>query len=271
LVYVNPREDQHALIYEGPVLGDYDPEMLISSDVQDIEICWEKLLIEAHIRRAREKRANAQSALQKIEIFLPPPGRLLDVGCFCGIFMEVAAEQGWEVQGVEPLVGPSIYARGALRLDVITDTLRTDSFPPESFDVVTAFQVFEHLPDPASELVKIRSFLKPGGLVVIEVPNVDNIGVKCLGKRHRHFVQDHLYFFSPTTLSLLLDGNGFDPLYSYYPARLMSVDSAMGWVGRITGQAWGKKAQVLVRKLVWADRMLPVNLRDIVCVIGKKR
>ena len=63
------------------------------------------------------------------------------------------------MHSLEPLVMPAIYARGRLSLRVVTDTLRDDTYPLEFFDVVTAFQVFEHIVDPAGDVAKIRLHL----------------------------------------------------------------------------------------------------------------
>lgn len=70
------------------------------------------------------------------------------------------------------------------------DYLREDTFAPESFDVVTSLQVFEHVDEPLAELTKIRRVLKPGGLLVVEIPSIDSPLVRLMRSRHRHFVRD---------------------------------------------------------------------------------
>ena len=121
---------------------------------------------------------NAQDALRHINDHNDQYGKILDLGCFCGVFLNEASQAGWECYGIEPLIMPAIYARGNYNLNVITDTLRNDSYSPEFFDVVTTFQVFEHLIFPDEELRKIQRILKPGGLLMIEVPNIDTAWVK---------------------------------------------------------------------------------------------
>jgi 2-polyprenyl-3-methyl-5-hydroxy-6-metoxy-1,4-benzoquinol methylase len=76
------------------------------------------------------------------------PGRLLDVGAATGFFVEQAREVGWDAVGVEPSEWAAAYARNELGVEVRTGTLEAMRFPDGTFDVVTLWEVIEHLPDP---------------------------------------------------------------------------------------------------------------------------
>lgn len=149
---------------------------------------------------------------------LRKPGKVLDVGCGNGDFVELAREAGWDASGLDLSEQATSFARNK-GLDVVRGTLQTSGFPSESFDVVTLWDVLEHLPDPAGELECVRRVLKPGGFLVVRVPN---IGFQLL----RVLVQEvvfhsgratlqadlHLNHFSPTTLRRLLRRRGFEVL-----------------------------------------------------------
>ena len=158
-VYVNPIETDKALILDGPVLGGRSPHLLESCDLADIEGSWEQSMMEEHLREMPAKRVNARQALSRINRLSPSRGNLLDVGCFCGVLLDVAAKDGWNCWGVEPLVIPAIHARGAFGLRIITNTLRNAGLEAGSFDVITSFQVFEHLVRPEEEISEIRRLL----------------------------------------------------------------------------------------------------------------
>lgn len=271
LVFVSPREDLRAIIDEGRPLAELE-RLRHSRDPRDLAGCWELDLLAAETPALRQaRRVNHQAALRWIAAHRPPPGRLLDFGCGWGFFLEDAREAGWQVRGLEPLPGHGVHARGALGLDVVTDTLRPDSFPPESFDVVTAFQVFEHLPDPGAELAKLHALLRPGGLVVIEVPNIATPLLRLLGGRHRHFVEDHLWFFSPRTLGRLLDRHGFQPIATHFPTRRLPLERLLdAWAARYLPPAALRGLRGLAGRAGLLERRLPVNLRDIVLQIGRK-
>jgi 2-polyprenyl-3-methyl-5-hydroxy-6-metoxy-1,4-benzoquinol methylase len=267
-VYVNPIETTEALIQQGPNLGDYHARLLESSNLDDIEGSWEQSVMDEYLRELACKEVNAKDALARIVDLAESPGTLLDIGCFCGVFLSVASRAGWDCYGVEPLVMPAVYARGHYGLRVVCDTLRDDSYPLEFFDVVTSFQVFEHLVHPDQQIGKIARVLRPGGLLVVEVPNIDTVWVKLLRSRHRHFVQDHVSFFSASTLGFLLESSGFQVREVYYPTRAMSLGHFVGWLER-GGRVFKRAVRMLPRRLLAAK--CRINLYDIVTVIAQKK
>src|SRR5205807_2082657 len=97
-------------------------------------------------------------------------GTLLDVGCGSGEVLRVAERRGWTATGVEPVAESAKIAqqRG---LDVREALLDDAGLPEHSFDVVTAFHVLEHMPDGVGFLRMLARYARPGGLVVVEVPN----------------------------------------------------------------------------------------------------
>ena len=136
---------------------------------------------------------------------------LLDVGCFTGKFLVTARESGWHVHGVE-LSEPAVdFCRTSLGLDVRRGTLQSaESFPPASMDIVTMFDVIEHLPKPLLDMERARSVLRPGGLLYVETPNYGSIARRLLGKEWRVFFPWHFYYYTADTISGLLERSGFE-------------------------------------------------------------
>lgn len=268
-VYINLIQSSKGLIQEGPVLFDRPAHLLESSNLNDIQGSWEQPFIESHMKELEAKKTNARDALAYINDITEHHSVILDIGCFCGVFLSVASEAGWDCYGIEPLVTPAIHARGRYGLKVVTDTLRENTYPSDFFDVITAFQVFEHLIHPEKEIEKIRKILKPGGLLLIEVPNIDTITIKILGARHRHFVEDHVSFFSASTLGNLLERKGFQIKETYYPTRVLSVHHFIWWLGKYNQ----KLSKGIVRFLPqWIlNKSIRINLKDIVAVIAEKK
>jgi len=137
--------------------------------------------------------------------------RLLDIGCGRGDFILRCRARGWSVAGVEQSHSPVIALKAALGIDVYEpDDLA--SIAAESFDVVTLWHVLEHLPDPASTLAEVRRILKPGGTVLIEVPNFGGWDSRLGGPTWFHLdVPRHLFHFEREPLSRLLHGAGLTP------------------------------------------------------------
>jgi SAM-dependent methyltransferase len=139
-----------------------------------------------------------------------PGGRLLDVGCGTGDMLAFAREHGWEVAGVEPVVTAAAYCRDVLGLPVRTGDLEAAAFPDAYFDVVSLWNVFEHLYDPAGTLLELRRVLRPGGLLVLAVPNPASVDARLFGPAWIGYeVPRHLYTFPPAVLDRMLAGAGF--------------------------------------------------------------
>jgi SAM-dependent methyltransferase len=160
---------------------------------------------------ARLMSLNFAEAADMLDRMFPARGRLLDIGCGYGHFIELMRDRGWDVSGIEPSGGASAYAR-AKGLDVWRTALEEAALPEASFEVVTAFYVLEHLCDPLGALVRIRGLLRPGGAVVLRLPHTTPI-VGLLGRlgirSNLYDLPFHLYDFSPATISSMLEKAGF--------------------------------------------------------------
>jgi SAM-dependent methyltransferase len=142
------------------------------------------------------------------------PGRLLDIGCGYGWFLHAARRAGWQVAGIE-LSGDAVaFATGRLELDVTLGALESIAPPAGRYDAITLWHSLEHMRDPRRALGWIRAALKPGGVVLIGVPNVESRGLRRRGASWTWLQQPfvHLWHFSARSLGLLLEQSGFRPL-----------------------------------------------------------
>lgn len=269
-VFVQSVDDDRSII-DDAFARQVEDRLRHSQDLGDLTGCWEVTELAGKLDEELGIRANAVSALERIAQYYSTPGRLLDFGCGWGFFLRIAKEQGWLPYGLEPLPGHALYTRANVGAEVTTDVLREDTFPPDYFDVITSFQVFEHLPDPSGNLDLLKKTLRPGGIILIEVPNIDTWGVKLLGKRHRHYVPDHLNFFSAQTLGQLFQVHGLEILEHYYPTRQMSVRHLMTvWGGRTLPAGMSSRVNHLFRRPLFWEKNIRLNLGDIVAVVGRK-
>jgi len=140
----------------------------------------------------------------------PAKGKLLDVGCGVGTFAKLAEELGFEVYAFDPAEEAIKYAREKFRLkNTVVGTI--DAIPPEwqNFDVITAFEVIEHLEKPCELVRRIYELLKPGGHFIVSVPNRDRLGAKLWGAAEWDAPPNHLTRWSKQVLIFFLANLGF--------------------------------------------------------------
>ena len=156
------------------------------------------------------------------------PGKLLDVGCAFGFFLELASKRGWEAQGTELSKDAVDYTKKN-KQQVFNGTLENADYKKESFDVITMFDVIEHVPDPKKTIMQIRGLLKPKGIIAVTTPNIGSLPAKILGRRWEEIkrVREHIYFFSDKTFKRLLESTGFSVLKTESAGRYFSVESAI--------------------------------------------
>jgi 2-polyprenyl-3-methyl-5-hydroxy-6-metoxy-1,4-benzoquinol methylase len=213
----------------------------------------------------------ANRRLDVIEWHTSHRGRLLDVGCALGFFVEAAVRRGWHAEGLDISEHATSYARDVLGVEARTGTLHEAGYAPASFDVITAWDVIEHVPDPVAELRFMRTLLKDGGLLVLSTPDIGSLVARVTGSRWMGFklAEEHLVYFDRNTLTLALAQGGFE----VERVKPIGKDVSLEFFTRRLRLYAGPAAWAL-EKLVWAVRLgrasVYVNPRDILMVIARK-
>lgn len=138
------------------------------------------------------------------------PGRYCDVGCGTGGVLRVAQERGWEAIGVE-VSSWAVQEGTKAGLDIRQGSLRDAQFPDDHFDAVSMFDVLEHLTSPRPYVQEIHRILKPGGVLLIETPNVDGFFAQYIYREHADLVKPraHICLYGPRSAKRLLVPAGF--------------------------------------------------------------
>jgi len=175
-------------------------------------------------------------------------GKLLDVGCAAGFFLHVAREAGFDVHGVDVATPMVRVAREELGLQNVREgTLRSAGYPDHAFDVVTLWDVIEHMHDPLDALEECRRVLKADGLLVLETQNVRSRFARLMGRRWHHFkMLEHLYHFDPRTCTVLLERAGFE---------------VVRWTSRLAGKY--VSMEFIVERSARMSRFLPKLMKPI--------
>ena len=193
LAYLNPRPGQSDI-------GTYYPTNYWSSPGPDSD---------AH---------TLDTGMERALCFLEreyPGGRVLDVGCGAGGNPALMRERGLDAMGLEPYEQAAQIARDRYGLAVVCRFLQDAELPEDSFDAITMFHVLEHVHDPVGDLRKAHSLLKPGGAVIIRVPNFAALQSVLFGAGWYWLDPPrHLFAFTPPSLARALEASGFTRVQS---------------------------------------------------------
>jgi len=173
-------------------------------------------------------------------------GRLLDIGCSCGYFMQVAAESGFEVEGLEFSRAAIAAADPSVRSRISCSSV--DAFDSNrSYDLITAFDLIEHVPRPKDFLKKIRRLLAPGGCLVMTTPDAGHFLRRVMASSWPMLQpMQHLTIFSRQAMRLALEEAGFGDVsferatktvsYHYLTEQLRTLTPALHKGMRAVGQ-----------------------------------
>ena len=139
---------------------------------------------------------------------------LLDIGCGTGWSTAVWQKNGFNVTSLEPSLSRSKIARELHHLNVSNEHLENFK-TQELFDVVILRHLLEHIENPTAMLEKIKTFLKPNGLLVIIIPNIDCLGRHLYRENWEWVLPWHLHFYTPKTLTRLLEKLGYSKIKIY--------------------------------------------------------
>lgn len=215
------------------------------------------------VKTSRERLAQIEQ--------LKRPGSLLDIGCAFGFFMEVARDRGWTVSGVEISRFAADYAAEELGLDVVHRSAEDGEYARRSYDVITMWDLVEHLRDPAGTLKKLAGALKEDGLLVLSTPDVGSLPARLTREKWLgwQLQNEHLFYFSAATLERMLNAAGLEVIKQMHVGKHVTFDL---FVDRLA--LYGRPVAALLRSL---SGLFPrplsfyVNPLDIICIYARLR
>lgn len=192
---------------------------------------------------------NFESLCRWMEGFAPLAGkRLLDVGAGSGKLVRFLRSRGMDAHGIEPsraLFDRFLGDDEAFRCATLEDR---HASAPRTYDIVTAFDVIEHVPDPRAFLSGVARALAPGGIFFVSTPDVESLVSRAFGRRWHFYYPYHLSYLGPRTIGRAAADQGLRMLDVHHRGRLRSVAymiryaaemiggmSAPGWAHRFEG------------------------------------
>lgn len=210
---------------------------------------------ERYLKEERGRRMTARRTLRKLSLLLGGDisgRRLLDVGPGPGFFMDEARRAGWSVWGIEPGAAWENFAREKLVLDTIRrgGNERMHEFPDGHFDVISAWDVIEHMEDPFAFFRLAAKKLAPGGILALSTPDFNSAARRLSDGRWHALIPSHITYFSRSSLRAYLTQAGFRIVHRRSYVRFFSL----AYLGeRVSGASMNG----VLRRLI-----LPVNFFD---------
>ena len=201
LLYVNPR---------------LKPEIIVQGYSEGSD--------ETFVSQSKGRELTFKKSLKFIEKYANNKGKILDIGTAGGSFLKVAKEKGWSVYGVEPNKWLCNWAKENYGIDVLSGTIFDHKFEDEFFDVITLWDVLEHVPDPAKVLDECRRILRPGGILVVNYPDIGTWIAKFMKKKWVFLLSVHLFYFNKKTIRLMLNKKNFNVIKTKPHFQTLGLD-----------------------------------------------
>lgn len=232
LIYMNPRDKNVNTLYRDVIDNNY-------------------------LKSWNERKSTFRNHLVEIKRF-KKRGRLLDIGCYAGIFPEVAKEAGFEVTGIEPSKWAAKYAKNKTGLTIYQGSWDKVKLRISSFDVVTIWDVIEHLEDPLGCLNKAYKWTNKGGILVVTTHDISSLIAKIMGGKYPWLMRFHLYHFDKKTLAKMIEKAGFKVVVKTTYAKIFSLKYLLSRIGVIT------------KSKVFEKISLPIYSGDMMMIIAIK-
>lgn len=221
-----------------------------------------------YLLEEKGRREQARIVLSQIRKF-KKHGRILDIGCGPGFFLDEARKQGWEVSGVDLSSWSKGHCKDHFAIDIHRGVLETAGFSERSFDAVVMNDFIEHVSDPKATLEEVRRILKNDGVIYLSTPDIESALSRALRAKWWGINKYHLFYFSKKTLERLFQIVGFKSLHYYPYPRVFSLNY---WVKRLRPYPVFIRApfEFFSRIGNSGDRLLNITLHDQLGVIARK-
>ena len=159
---------------------------------------------EQYLSEEQGRRELFRWVIDRLDGYLLPGRRLLEVGSNAGLFLSVAEQAGWDAKGIEPSRWAVETGRRLFDVDLEQGTVETLDAEPGSRDAVVMLDVLEHLVDPLDTLRRLRGVLHDEGMLALSTVNVAGLHARVRHGSWPWFIRPHLHYFTPETLDMML-------------------------------------------------------------------
>ena len=162
------------------------------------------------VSQAKARERTFDRSVDRIEALTGGPASVFDIGTAGGSFLASARARGWRVDGCEPNKWLAAWGKKHYGIDIRPGPLTDQALEGAQYDVVTLWDVVEHLPRPSEIIARAKQMVKPGGYLILTFPDVRSPSARVLGRFWPFLSSVHLFYFSKVTMGRMLKNAGFE-------------------------------------------------------------
>lgn len=217
----------------------------------------------------QRKESSFKSHLAKMN----PTKRILDIGCSNGVFLRVMEKRGWKGVGVDiskSAIEQAVHHNKGTNLEFRCGYLHEVTSPDEKFDLVTMWDVIEHVEDPMKLLRDINQLLDKNGYLVLETQNMHSMFARMLKRKWHHYKHhEHIYHFNRKALKYMLNNTGFEigKMSTLHAGKFVEF----GFIAERSQRVSSRLARMLAKFRFLRDKALYVNPHDEFIVVARKK
>ena len=209
-----------------------------------------------YISQLEARERTFAAALAEIERANGGTGRLLDIGTAAGAFVAAAARAGWQAEGCEPNKWMADWGASHYGIRIRQGSVFEQPYEDGSFDVITLWDVIEHTTNPRQMLERCRALLRPGGVLVVNYPDIGSWIAKALGRRWLFLTSVHLYYFDRRTMRRMLETTGFQVEHVRPHFQRLELDYIL-FRGSVLNTTLSNVSRAIVRPLGLSRAQVP--------------
>jgi SAM-dependent methyltransferase len=210
----------------------------------------------AYVSQVEARERTFAGALDEIARIAGGKGKLLDIGTAAGAFVAAARSQGWDAEGCEPNKWLAEWGARHYGITIRQGSVYGQPYQRQSFDVVTLWDVIEHTPNPRQMLDRCRDLLKPGGVLVVNFPDIGSWIAWGMGRRWLFLTSVHLFYFDRSTMRRMLESAGFTVERTRPHVQRLELDYIL-FRGALLSESLSKSARTVVKALGLSRAQVP--------------
>lgn len=220
-----------------------------------------------YLKDAPKRLRGFAAKLEEIERYTDGRrGRVLDYGCAVGLFVKASADAGWDATGLERSQWAADYGRKSYGVNIVVSQDGAGVEFDKPFDMITMWDVLEHLEHPRRVLADVARWLKPGGVLALNTVNSSSYGARAAGADWRHIAPPHhLQYFSRRSLQELVRGCGFDLVATRSQGVMLQADKRRQRLGFL-----GDSVESCATHWRFKPAALALNLLDEIEIVARR-